>query len=264
MTLIVNYFRQRIEEIQLAFSLLTRFPVPHLKLRTRASLTSAFWAYPIAGAAVGCFGAQIFWLAYAVSLGDMPAIILALCAMTFATGAFHEDGLADFWDAIGGGQSREQKLSIMRDSRLGTYGAVALILFFALNVVLLLEILINFNAEMVVNVLICISILARVSLTLPLISLFPARTDGMAVVAATPSWVSIVFGFALFVSVSIFLLGFWLTCVIFVGAVVGAIPVAMIAYRYLHGYTGDVLGATAMTAQTTALIAFLMGAAIIL
>ncbi|MEM7620675.1 MAG: adenosylcobinamide-GDP ribazoletransferase [Pseudomonadota bacterium] len=255
--------RQRIEELQLAFALLTRFPVPRGKLKTRARLTTAFWAYPIAGAAVGCFGAQVFWLAHRLEVGDVPAVVLALSAMTLATGAFHEDGLADFWDAIGGGKNRQHKLSIMRDSRLGTYGVIALILYFALNIFLLTEIYERLNAESVIHVMICLAILARLSFVIPILSLYPARQDGLAVAAATPPLVSVAFGFLFFIGISTYLLGVWLTCVVCVGAAFGAVPISMMAYYYLRGYTGDVLGATAMTSQSTALIAVLIGMSVI-
>lgn len=253
--------RRIIEDLYLAFSLLTRFPLPKSEIKTDASLTTAFWAYPVAGGAVGCVGAFVFWLAFSLSLGALPALVLAFCAMSLATGGFHEDGLADFWDGIGGGQTKDSKLDIMRDSRLGTYGALALILFFLLKLFLLNEIFMRLNATFVICIFICVSILARAALVLPLLLLAPARSEGMAVVAAHPDLRTVGFGVVFFIIISLLLLGFWLTLTLLIGALAGGIFVVYLAERYLSGYTGDVLGATAMTVEITALIAVVMGTA---
>lgn len=82
---------------------------------------------PLVGILVGGVGALVFWLAD-ILLPQEIAIILSMAATILLTGAFHEDGLADAMDGLGGGWSREQVLTIMADSRLGSYGAIGLVM----------------------------------------------------------------------------------------------------------------------------------------
>lgn len=103
----------------------TRLPVPDPGVR---SFAAAQWAAPIAGAMVGLLVGFTLWLAQALGLSAMLAAAVALAASTLLTGALHEDGLADVADGFGGGRDRERKLEIMKDSRVGTYGVIALVL----------------------------------------------------------------------------------------------------------------------------------------
>src|SRR5579859_6281201 len=88
----------------------------------------ASWAFPIAGGVVGGAGALAYAMAVEAGLPPQLGAALALTATLAITGCLHEDGLADTADGFGGGRDRERKLAIMRDSRLGTYGACALML----------------------------------------------------------------------------------------------------------------------------------------
>ena len=105
----------------------TRLPLPGLDLSGR-SLASAIWAAPVAGWIVALIGGAAFWAASGLGLPSGPAAALALAATMFATGCLHEDGLSDTADGFGGGGSRERILEIMRDSRIGAFGACALML----------------------------------------------------------------------------------------------------------------------------------------
>ncbi len=75
-----------------------------------------------------------------LDMPDILSVLVAIAVMTLATGAFHEDGLADTADGIGGGWTKERKLEIMRDSRIGTYGTMALLISFALRIAALIAI----------------------------------------------------------------------------------------------------------------------------
>ena len=111
----------------------TRIPIPE-KLHTRMPpLDQATRYFPVIGWLVGGAGAFVFWLGMLV-FPLWVAIILSLMTTVGITGAFHEDGLADVLDGFGGGWTREQVLAIMKDSRLGTYGAVGLTLGLLLKV----------------------------------------------------------------------------------------------------------------------------------
>ncbi len=242
------------EEFLLAMTLLTRIPVPRFRIETEADLGSAFWAYPLVGALVGAIGAAVFAAAEMVQLSGMPSIVLAIAAMVIATGAFHEDGFADFWDGVGGGQTREQKLEIMRDSRLGTYGTMALMILFTLTLALLVNL--NFNlrqysgpiSEAMAGVLISTAALQRSAIGLPLLFLEPARKEGLAADTPSPGFLRIASGFAIAYGLSAVFLGMTHALYALIAALTAAIFVAAIAAHYLGGRTGDALGSAASLA----------------
>ncbi len=105
---------------------LTRLPVPSGEY-SAAALAKSVVYFPLIGVVVGLAGSTTYVLAQFVWPHSI-ATALALVVMIVCTGAFHEDGLADSADGIGGGWSVDDKLAIMKDSRIGTYGSLALIL----------------------------------------------------------------------------------------------------------------------------------------
>src|SRR5690348_3107689 len=92
------------------------------------------WAAPVAGVVVGLIGALALALTTLLGLPPILRAGLATAALVIATGALHEDGLADVADGFGGGATRARKLEIMRDSRVGAYGAIAIALALILRV----------------------------------------------------------------------------------------------------------------------------------
>ena len=116
-----------------AVQFLTRLPVPTLPgFQPDWTARSARY-FPLVGALVGGLSAGVFVVAGQVWTGALPAL-LAVAAGVLITGAFHEDGLADTVDGLGGGQSPARRLEIMKDSRIGTFGALALGLTLAVKV----------------------------------------------------------------------------------------------------------------------------------
>ena len=111
----------------LAVGFFTRIPVPHLPDFQEQELNLATKYFPLVGIIVGLAGAVVFVLALKIFQSNI-AILLSMAATIYLTGAFHEDGLADSADGLGGAWDRERILTIMQDSRLGTYGAIALFL----------------------------------------------------------------------------------------------------------------------------------------
>ena len=109
----------------IALVFFTRLPLPHFDIPGRR-LSDALWAAPLAGLAVACCGALVYAVAFQLGMPAGPAATLALAATMLTTGCLHEDGLSDTADGFGGGRTRERKLEIMRDSRIGSYGAAAL------------------------------------------------------------------------------------------------------------------------------------------
>jgi adenosylcobinamide-GDP ribazoletransferase len=109
-----------------AIQFLTRLPVPKWIQASEETLGKATKFFPLVGVMVGASGALTFWLLLHL-LPQSAAVLCAIIFTSFITNGFHEDGLADTFDGFGAGWTREQALEIMRDSRLGTYGAMALI-----------------------------------------------------------------------------------------------------------------------------------------
>ncbi|MBV1695530.1 MAG: adenosylcobinamide-GDP ribazoletransferase [Hyphomicrobiales bacterium] len=243
---------QPIEDLRLAAMLLTRVPVPSPATADRDALARAIWCYPIVGALVGMAGAAVLWAATAAGLALSPAIWLALAATILATGCFHEDGLADFWDGIGGGRTVERKLEIMRDSRIGSYGAAALVLSLALRASLLASMAGPWQA---MAALIAAMALGRGVIGVVTLLIEPARTEGLAVTATSPSvWIAM-----LSLAVAIVLAGLVLPAGVAMaglGAViVSGVAMAELMRRQIGGYTGDGLGASEQAAEVSALIA---------
>ena len=117
-------------ELRLFFTaliFLTRIPCARWAGSSEDDLSHAARYFSLVGLVVGLVAAAVFWLAVLVFPQGI-AIIASMVATLWLTGAFHEDGLADAMDGLGGGWSKEQVLTIMKDSRIGTYGAVALVM----------------------------------------------------------------------------------------------------------------------------------------
>ena len=109
----------------LAIGFFTRIPVPQFADFQESELNHSAKYFPLVGMIVGLVGALFFYFSSFV-FPQAVAVLVSMAATIYLTGAFHEDGLGDSADGMGGGWQREQILTIMQDSRLGTYGAVAL------------------------------------------------------------------------------------------------------------------------------------------
>lgn len=120
-----------------ALTFFTRLPFWRLGSVDKRYYKSVVPYWPYTGWLTGGIMCLTLWLA-AQALPYFAAIIMALIARLLVTGALHEDGLADFFDGMGGGTTRERTLSIMKDSHIGTYGVIALISYFLLTSSLLL------------------------------------------------------------------------------------------------------------------------------
>ncbi len=114
----------------------TRVPVPAWVGHSAAQLDGSARYFPAVGLLLGLYSAAVYAVA-AAFWNPVVAALLATAATVLATGAFHEDGLADTVDGLGGGMTRERALEIMKDSRVGTYGVLALLLVVGLKVTLL-------------------------------------------------------------------------------------------------------------------------------
>jgi adenosylcobinamide-GDP ribazoletransferase len=121
-----------------ALMFLTRLPIPKWVQHKNEYVQKATTYFTMVGCIIGCITAMVYFLSSKI-LSPTIAIVLSMVSSILLTGAFHEDGFADVCDAFGGGYTKEKILEIMKDSRLGTYGTVGLILILLLKFFLLLE-----------------------------------------------------------------------------------------------------------------------------
>lgn len=122
-----SFLKQEWRGLLLAIGFFTRIPVPALPDFQEQELNLAAKYFPLVGIMVGAFAALVYMLAHKVMPQDI-AVLLSMVASLWLTGAFHEDGLTDAIDGLGGGWEKEQILQIMQDSRIGSYGAVSIIM----------------------------------------------------------------------------------------------------------------------------------------
>jgi adenosylcobinamide-GDP ribazoletransferase len=236
-------------EISVLFS--TRLPLVHSSTITGPDVARASWALPIAGALIGLLGAAAYWLAHAVGLPPPAAAALTLAATLAATGCLHEDGLADTADGLGGGATRERKLEIMRDSRIGSYGACALILSLLLRWSALASLA---EPAAVAGALIAAHASARATMPLLICVVPQARADGLAADVGYPPGSSVIAA-GLLAAVALDLgLGHMAAVVALLLLVSAVALMAWLCRKQIGGQTGDVLGALEQVGEIIVLL----------
>ena len=227
-------------DIKIGISVCTRLPLPFSAPIESRDVTRATWAFPVAGFVVGGAGALVHAMALRLQLPSALAAALALSATLLVTGCLHEDGLADTADGLGGGQDRTRKLEIMRDSRLGTYGACAL----GISLLLRWAALAALASPMAVaSALIAAHVSARAALPAFMRFVPAARFDGLSAQAGQPALRPAAVAVALGVLTLVMTLGLAATMIGLVLATCAGLSMAWLAMRQIGGQTGDVLGA---------------------
>ncbi len=240
-----------ITDLRIAISLCTRLPIGPSAAIGDGDVARASWAFPIAGLVVGLFGAAAYWLASRVHVPPMAASALAMAATVLLTGAMHEDGLADTADGFGGGKTRETKLEIMRDSRIGTYGACALAISLMLRWGALAEIA---EPRFVAVALIAAHVSARAAVPIFMSLVPPARSDGLSTSAGQPPRQSGTIAFLLGTVCLLFSFGPSSALVTLLALGLIGLVLARLAIRQIGGQTGDVLGALEQTCEAAVLL----------
>lgn len=233
-----------------AIMLLTRLPVPSAWVAHRGA--AAAWAWPLVGALVASLGWLCGTLALAAGLPAGIAAAFALGAMIVATGAMHEDGLADCADGFWGGRERERRLEIMRDSRIGAYGVVSLILVLGLRWIALATL---FDAHAAFVAILVSAMASRASMAVVMGILPFAREDGLALLVGRPAPATFGLGAGIVAGAAVVSAG-WTGALALVAAALAALAVTTAARRAIGGQTGDVLGAAEQLSGTAALLAF--------
>jgi adenosylcobinamide-GDP ribazoletransferase len=251
---------ERVGDLQSALAFATRLPLP--AMAPSPPLVRALRMLPLVGAIVGTLGAVVFLLGTALGLQPALAAVVALAFQAWITGALHEDGLADFADGVGGGSSRERKLAIMRDSRLGTFGALTLV-FVVLGKVLALGEAGTVTGQLAVTALITAGVLSRLAPVLLLHRLPPARLEGLSYRVGCPdretATEAVVYALAITGLLGLAIGDAGTLLLVLIGAVIGYWAVEAVSRRQLGGQTGDAAGAAQQVVELAVLLAFAAG-----
>jgi len=218
----------------------TRIPVPKSIIFSSIALNKATRYFPFIGILVGTVGAIVYWICYHF-FSIHISVLFSILSMILLTGAFHEDAVADFCDGFGGGYNKVRILAIMKDSHIGTYGTIALILLLLFKFLLLSEC----NPLQIPSIIIAAHAFSRLNSVLMIFTSRYVRNDESSKAKA-------VGGEKILLS-------------LFIALLFGCTPLVFLPYRvlyfivpfsvciflyfryYVHkkigGYTGDVLGA---------------------
>jgi len=259
-------WRAAARDLAVTLRFYSRLPVPVLPFEADPhgppDFARAARMVPVAGAILGAVAGLALAVSAAIGLPPLACGLIAIGAGILASGAFHEDGLADTADGFGGGSTRERKLEIMKDSRIGTYGGVALVLSVALRAVLIAEIMARAGLPAAVCVLVASGAISRAAALWLGVALAPARPDGAAFAAGRPSrtafltagGIAALTGFALLTPT----LGILAPAAALAAAALAAYLTGRLALRQIGGQTGDVAGAAQQLAETSLFVACLL------
>ena len=241
-----NLFRPG--DIPLALSLLSRLPV---RINSYDRTAQAAWAYPIAGMAIGGLAALSGCFALLIGLPAMIAALICLATQVIATGALHEDGLADMADGFWGGWDKSRRLEIMKDSRIGAYGVIALVLSLLARWAAL-WVVFDTSAYAAFWPVVAIAALSRAGMPLVMISLPTASTSGLAHSVGTIAKPTALSALAIGSLVMLLLTGATVFPALIFGGLMLALLIAVSRIK-IGGYTGDILGASQQLLEITLL-----------
>ena len=233
----------------------TRIPVSGKLEYSDRMLNQSLRYFPFIGVIVGSFGAGIILISLQV-FNIYVSVLLGMIATIFITGAFHEDGFADFCDGYGGGYTKDRILSIMKDSRLGTYGTIGLILILALKFFLIT----GYNRSQIPYILICAHTMSRFVPVILISTTQYVRDDQTSKSKPLGTKTSII---TILVGLVFGLGSFWFMEPIHAVFIIGILLVVFLFFRaYIirktGGYTGDVLGALQQISEIVIYFSYLI------
>ncbi|MFN3972446.1 MAG: adenosylcobinamide-GDP ribazoletransferase [Gemmobacter sp.] len=228
-----------------AAALLTRLPVPDHAPRGAATA----WAWPVVGALIGAVLGAVGWATQGAGLPAGVTAALLLGTQAMLTGALHEDGLSDTADGLYGGRDRARRLEIMKDSRVGSYGVLALILVTLVRWSALSTLV---GTGALLPALIAAGALSRAPMAAVMAALPNARGTGLSHATGRPNRRTAALAAGLALALSLVLTG-PTGLALAVGAALAAAWVALTARARIGGQTGDILGATQQLAEAAVL-----------
>ncbi|MCY0095537.1 adenosylcobinamide-GDP ribazoletransferase [Hoeflea ulvae] len=251
--------RDYIDDIARSTGFLSRLPVPARFFTDHdGALSRASGMFPAAGVIIALLPALIMLGLSAANANAALTALLVLMVLTGVTGALHEDGLADSADAFGARGGRAHMLEIMKDSRIGAYGVLALMTGFALRATALTIILSVTGGWYACLLLLAAAAISRACMVWHWNELPPARLDGVAASVGAPydsaRTTALVSGVILFGVLAAF-------CIGLIPAVIALAITALAAHQWtalvrkrLGGHTGDTIGATQQITETACLV----------
>jgi len=250
----LGWLRRELQYFFEALRFFTRVPVPAWVGHSTEALNRSTRYFPAVGLLVGGLGALVY-LAAIQLWPPAVAVLLSMAATIYATGAFHEDGLSDMVDGFGGGWEKSRILEIMKDSRVGSYGVVAMALALAGKGALLLSL----PVALVPAALIAGHAVSRFASTCLIRCLDYVQEDALS--KAKPLATRLSWGALLVAGLFALLPLYWLplpqTLLALLLVVLATVWMARRCVRWIGGYTGDCLGATQQVTE----IAFYLGLA---
>ena len=244
----LDFYGIRATEALIAFSLLSRLPVPHLSDQAFDNAARAVWAYGIVGGVLGGIATLMGWGLIQAGIPESIAAGMALAVLMMCSGAMHEDGLADTADGLWGGHDRTRRLAIMKDSHIGTYGVLSLVVVTGTR-------WIAYALLLPVNPLAIIAVAALSRSMMPcLMAALPhARSSGLSHQVGRPSALNAAVSVGIASCIAALTSGAT-AAVLIACAAATVVLVGAISNRKIGGQTGDILGAAQQLSEVTMLL----------
>lgn len=238
------------DDLQICLIFLTRIPIPGGLVLSNPSLAQACRFFPVIGALLGVIGAIVLAVTHQFGLPQNASVLLAIAAIVIVSGGLHEDGLSDTADGLGGGIDKERRLEIMKDSRVGSFGVIALIICICLKWAGLAALPIG-SAAMAVFVS---AVISRGTLPVFMRYLPTVKEEGLSAQVGQPDFDRVAISILITLAAALIGLGFWLT--IYVVLVLALITSAMAFWVKIKigGQTGDILGAFQQIAEISVIL----------
>lgn len=242
-------------DLHLSASFLTRLPLPDPGVVAAGGLAAAMRTFPLVGLGLGLAAGLVAALMLRLGLPPLPTGLLAILVLVLLTGALHEDGLADLADGMGARGDRDTRLEVMRDSRSGAFGVLALVFSVGLRAAALAAMP---GGWRMLGALMAAGALSRAMIPAAMQVMAPARPQGLGASAGTPDASTAATAAGIGLAVAVLGLGLGGALAAAIAAVLAALAIATLARRTLGGYTGDVLGAVQQAAEIAILLAACM------
>ncbi|MVA27254.1 adenosylcobinamide-GDP ribazoletransferase [Agrobacterium vitis] len=251
-----------VDDLARSLGFLSRLPISSRFFQNHSGeMSRTPRAFPLAGAVIAAPAGLLLALTLGLGASSLVAAFAAIGLQVLLTGALHEDGFADTADGLGG-SSREKALDIMKDSRVGTFGVLALVFGVGLRVTALASLVNSLSPIHVALVMIGIAAVSRALMVWHWHALPPAKPDGVAASLGKPEdntlYAALFLGLAVAVVTIAPVASFHPLAVMLVASGAAAFAANRLVLRKLGGQTGDTLGATQQICEIVALASIAM------
>ena len=232
-------------DLKIAISLLSRIPLHNEAQHLISRGPNHLWAFPIVGTVIGFICCCLGYIGLLLQLNNLAVGFLIVMGAAITTGAMHYDGLADTLDGLWGGWSADQRLDIMKDSHIGVYGVIGLVISAGLQAALYGQII-----QQSIWPIIGIMTISRAVMVPVMGFLENSRSSGLSSQVGKPKLQTIILAMTLGITIAL-LTDAWAAIG---GAILAAWTIGKIAKNKIGGQTGDILGATQQLSEVSALI----------